>query len=252
MSRRLLLSLALCSSLAACAAEPAGPSAATPGKVDAAVRAAVEQLVPGVPPDAIGPSPIPGFREVAVAGQVVYISDDGRYLIQGSLVDIVARENLTSAAEAGQRKGLLDKVGADRGILFAAAEPKYTVTVFTDIDCGFCRRMHQQIGQYNALGISVRYLFYPRAGLSSESFDKAVSVWCASDRRKALTDAKAGVELPKASCTNPVTMDYDLGRQVGLDGTPAVYDAGGRQLGGYVPPQDLLARLDELAAKAER
>jgi thiol:disulfide interchange protein DsbC len=143
---------------------------------------------------------------------------------------------------------MLDSAGPDRRIVFAAAQPKYTVTVFTDIDCAYCRRLHQQVAEYNRLGISIEYLFYPRAGLGSESFDKAVAVWCAPDRRKAMTAAKAGQAVPKGTCTNPITEDYELGRRVGLDGTPAIYSANGRQIGGYLEPEAMLARLDELAA----
>ncbi len=256
MIRALLLSLALSASLAACAAEPparagdAPAAAAAPAAGDdAAVRAALEQLVPGVKIGGIKASPVAGLREVDVDGRIIYVTADGKYLLQGSLIDVAARDNLTVASEAVLRKALLDGVGPDQGIVFAAAQPRHVVKVFTDIDCGYCRRMHQEIAEYNRLGITVEYLFYPREGIGSEAFEKAVSVWCSADRRAALTAAKAGQSLPKGNCTNPVTRDYDLGRRVGLDGTPAVYAANGRQLGGYVPPAELLARLDEMAAR---
>ena len=134
----------------------------------------------------------------------------------------------------------------------ARGKAKAVLTVFTDIDCGYCRRMHQEMAEYNRLGITIEYLFYPRDGIGSEAFDKAVSVWCSADRRAALTAAKAGQALPKADCANPVTRDYDLGRRIGLDGTPAIYAPDGTQLGGYVAPAEMLARLDEIAAKPAR
>lgn len=256
MIRRSLLALALVATMTACAAEP---QAAAPAKAaaaspagDAAIREALLGLVPGMEIGQISDSPIPGFREVAVGARVVYVSNDGKRLIQGALIDIASRENLTQASEAGLRKGLLAAVGDDSRITFAAANPKHEITVFTDIDCGYCRRMHSEIAEYNRLGITVNYLFYPRSGLGSESFDKAVSVWCAPNRRKAMTEAKAGKALPKADCTNPVTRDYDLGRRIGLDGTPAIYAPDGTQLGGYVAPAEMLARLDEIAAKPAR
>lgn len=266
MSRRFLPALALLASLSACAAEPQAPApAATPdananaplaavpaADAEAAARAAMETLLPGAKITHVVAAPVPGFREVAMDGRILYISDDGRFLMQGALIDVARRDNLTAVSEAGLRKTLLDSVGADRRIVFAAAKPKHTVTVFTDIDCGYCRRLHQQVAEYNRLGISIEYLFYPRGGLGSESFDKAVAVWCAPDRRKAMTEAKAGQALPKGNCTNPVTMDYDLGRRVGLDGTPAIYSASGRQIGGYLAPEEMLARLDELAATPAR
>lgn len=261
MIRPTLLALALTTSLAACAAESpaadakAGAKASTaPATADVATReriqAALQTLSPGMKIDGIAPSPIPGFLEVAVGARILYVSQDGKQLLQGSLVDIASRESLTQASEARLRRGMLAGVDKDAGILFAAAQPKYEVTVFTDIDCGYCRRMHSEIAEYNRLGISVNYLFYPRAGIGSESYQKAVNVWCAPDRRKALTQAKAGKDLPQGDCTSPVTQDFDLGRRIGLDGTPAIYAPNGTQLGGYVPPAEMLARLDEMAAKS--
>lgn len=259
MIRPTLLALAFTASLAACAAEtPTTNAVATaktaPATADVATReqiqAALQALAPGMKVDAIAPSPIPGFVEVAVGARVLYVSQDGKQLLQGSLIDIASRESLTQASEAKLRRDMLAGIADDTGILFAAAEPKHEVTVFTDIDCGYCRRMHSEIAQYNRLGISVNYLFYPRAGIGSESYQKAVNVWCAPDRRKALTEAKSGKDLPQGDCTSPVTQDFDLGRRIGLDGTPAIYSADGTQLGGYVPPAEMLARLEEIAAKS--
>lgn len=264
MLRRFLPALALLASLSACAAEPQAPAAgaapaapapdgeATAATADETVRAALLSLLPGAKITHIVAAPVPGFREVAMEGRILYISDDGRFLMQGALIDIARRDNLTQVSEAGLRKALLDSVGSDRRIVFAAAKPRHTITVFTDIDCGYCRRLHSQVAEYNRLGISIEYLFYPRGGLGSESFEKAVAVWCAPDRRKAMTAAKAGEALPRGNCTNPVTMDYELGRRVGLDGTPAIYTSGGRQIGGYLAPDEMLARLDELAAAPAR
>jgi len=264
MFRRHLPAFALMVSLSACAAEPqaqapaaapvaAGPAAPVPAlSADDTVRAALLSLLPDAKITHVVAAPMPGFREVAVDGRILYVSDDGRFLMQGALIDVARRDNLTLVSEAGLRKAMLDAVGPDRRIVFAAAKPRHTVTVFTDIDCGYCRRMHSQVADYNRLGISIEYLFYPRGGLGSESFEKAVAVWCAPDRRKAMTAAKAGESLPRGKCTNPVTMDYDLGRRVGLDGTPAIYTSAGRQIGGYLPPDEMLARLDELAADAAR
>lgn len=263
MIHRSLTALALMASLGACAAEPTAPkapaapasapapavaTAPAPASVEAAVRKALEEVAPGASIDAIQASPIPGFQEVAIGTRVFYISDTGQYLLQGTLYDITVRESLTEASEARLRKKVLDGITADRHISFAPPAPRHRVTVFTDIDCGFCRQMHANVAEYNRLGIAIDYLFYPRAGLNSESFEKAVSVWCAPDRRAAMTAAKAGQELPRANCANPVARDHDLGRRVGLTGTPAIYASGGELLGGYVEPAEMLARLEELAA----
>lgn len=214
------------------------------------VRAALTTLVPGdMKIESIRPAPMPGFYEAVLSGlTVVYVSADGKYLLQGTLLDMAKRENLTEDARAAQRRGMLNAVKDSQSIVFSPKDPKYTVTVFTDIDCGYCRRLHQQMGEYNRLGIAVKYLFFPRAGLGSESFAKAVSVWCSPDRQQALTDAKSGTTLASADCENPVASDYQLGRDVGVEGTPAVYSPDGVQLGGYVAPQQMLQRLNDLAA----
>jgi thiol:disulfide interchange protein DsbC len=226
----------------------AKPAAAAPG--DAAIRASLSKAVPGAKIDSIRPSPIAGYREVAIGGKVVYVSNDGRYLLQGSLVELASRENLTEVSEGALRRGVLDSVPRNRRIVFSPPNPKYRITVFTDIDCGYCRKMHAQIADYMKAGISVEYLFFPRAGIGSESYTKAVSVWCATDQRKALTEAKLDKPVAKRTCANPVTMDYALGQRVGVDGTPAIFAADGTQLGGYLAPQDMLARLDRAAARA--
>lgn len=217
---------------------------------DAVVRAAMAKSLPNIVIDSIKAAPMAGFREVAIGSNIVYVSNDGRYLFEGKVVDLPTRANLTDASEAVIRRAELSTVGADRRIVFSPPNPKYRVTVFTDIDCAYCRKLHSQIADYNKLGIAVEYLFFPRAGLNSESFNKAVTVWCSSDRRKALTDAKLDKPIGKKSCANPVSLEYDLGQKIGLDGTPAIYAADGSQIGGYLSPQDMLARLDRKAKPA--
>ena len=218
---------------------------------DAKARAAIQSLVPNATIDSIADAVLPGFYEVVVQGQIVYVSTDGKYLLQGSIYDIAGKTDVTEASRSGLRRKALAGVGADKRIAFRPAETKHTVTVFTDIDCGYCRRMHQQMPEYNKLGIAVEYLFFPRAGVGSESFDKAVSVWCAADRAKALTDAKAGSALDKKECANPIEEEYALGNKIGVNGTPAVIAADGSQLGGYLPPEQLLQRLDQIAASSK-
>lgn len=230
-----LLGIASCAVLAADTAEDA-------------VRTAIQSLVPGAKIESISESVVPGFYEVVIGGQIAYVSADGRYLLQGSIYDIQGKSDVTEASRAVLRREALAKVGDDQRIVFGPAKPKHTISVFTDIDCGYCRRMHQQIAEYNELGIAVEYLFFPRAGIGSESFDKAVHVWCAADRKEAMTAAKAGRPVEAKTCDNPVEEDFALGQKIGISGTPAVIAADGTQLGGYVPPEQLLQRLDQLAA----
>jgi thiol:disulfide interchange protein DsbC len=234
--------------LAACAMAPLAQAADSPA--DAAARKALQALVPQAKIDKIEEAPIPGYRQVIIGSQMLYISDDGQYLMQGSLYDAQEKRDLTAARIAQQSKVKLDAVPADQRIVFPAAggKPKYKVTVFTDIDCGYCRKMHTQIAEYNKRGIEVDYLFFPRTGLNTPSYDKAVSVWCAKDRNAAFTDAKAGKALPPAKCDNPVADQFKLGTQVGVDGTPTILAADGTKIGGYLPPDQMVAKLQSLGA----
>ena len=247
------ISLGACAQPAAPAASTGTAGAATPaakaGAAEQTVRDALGRLVPDAQPDYIGAAPFPGFREVLLGGQVVYVSDDGRYLMQSQPFDLQSRQPATSEGLKAFRRDALATAPAQDRIVFSPPDPSYTVTVFTDAECGYCRRMHQQIAEYNRLGIAVEYLAFPRMGMASDDFRDMVSVWCASDRGKALTEAKSGARVPRRECTSPVAMQYTLGQRVGVSGTPAIFAPDGTQLGGYVPPQELRAALDRLAGK---
>jgi thiol:disulfide interchange protein DsbC len=248
-------------SLSACAQsasdKPAGeaaPAAAAPkvaaGSADARARDAIHKLNAKVQIDHIGAAPITGFREAIVGGQTLYISDDGRYMLQGSLYDMKAKRDLSQASVAKLRRELLKTIPVGDRIVFAPANPKYTVAVFTDVECGFCRKLHSQIADYNREGIEVQYLAFPRMGIGSPDFQKMVNVWCATDRKQALTDAKNDRAVPLRNCKNPVTMEYDVGQRVGLEGTPMIVAADGTAMPGYMPPKELRAALDKLAAES--
>lgn len=229
------------------AARPASGPAVAPGSAAARARDALHSIDPNLKIERIQPAPLPGFQAVIVDGTVLYVSDDGKYLIQGALYDVGRRADLGEEAMKKLRVELLRSVPKSDRIVFAPANPKYTVTVFTDVECGYCRRFHSQIAEYNRLGIAVQYLAFPRMGPGSADFRKMVAVWCAPDRQKALTDAKADREVTYRNCTNPVAMEYELGRRAGLTGTPMVLAEDGTQLGGYLEPKALRAKLDALA-----
>lgn len=211
---------------------------------EAAVRAAMAKLLPNVELDEVVKAPVPGLFEVLIGPRLFYVSDDGRYLIQGSIIDTKTREDLTEARQTVAKKAVMDKVGDDETIIFGPEKYDHTITVFTDIDCGYCRKLHQEIDDYKAEGIRVRYLFYPRAGIGSPSYQKAVSVWCADDRKKAMTDAKRGVPLDNKTCDNPVQDHMILGEAMGVTGTPAVVLEDGRLLPGYIPAKRMSAYLN--------
>jgi thiol:disulfide interchange protein DsbC len=142
------------------------------------------------------------------------------------------------------RRKAIEGVGEENMIVFSPQDPKHTVTVFTDIDCGYCRKLHREIDSYENAGIKVRYLLFPRSGVDSPSYDKAVSVWCSEDRAKALTEAKQGKAVDKKECDNPVREDIELGHSLGVTGTPTIVLENGRVVPGYVPAASLKRMLD--------
>ena len=206
---------------------------------EAAVKKALAKFMPSEQIDRVKPSEITGLYEVVAGSNIFYASEDGKYLIQGQLFDAEAKKNITESKLAGVRKIALEKVGEQKMIVFKAPMQKFVVTVFTDIDCGYCRKLHSEIDQYLAQGITVRYMFYPRAGKGSDSYNKAISVWCAPDRNKALTLAKKG-DLPETKqCENPVDEHMQLAESFGVNGTPMIITQAGNILPGYVPAQQL-------------
>ncbi len=192
-------------------------------------------------------SPVPGLYEVLVGGSLFYVSRDGRYVMHGDLIDLDAHVNISDQRRALARKQVFETMDEKGFIDFPSklAETKKTLYVFTDIDCGYCRKMHTEVGRLNEAGIRVRYLAFPRSGLVGESYDKAVGVWCAPDPREALTKAKLGMSINSPKCDNPVAKEYELGNAMGVTGTPAVYTEQGKYIGGYVPADDVIKMLKD-------
>jgi len=214
------------------------------------VEQSIRSLAPGAESIAISETPIEGLLMVQIEGDIVYATADGKYLIQGRVLDIATREDLTEGAKAQLRRDLLAKVDTGSQITFAPDDPKYDLMVFTDIDCGYCRKLHAQIEEYNQQGIAIHYMAFPRAGIGSHSYDKAVSVWCAGNQQDAMTQAKLGAEPDPAQCDNPIDEQYELGRELGVTGTPSLVTSQGQMIPGYGPPEQLRARLDQMAASA--
>lgn len=234
---------------AATATADKAPAAGTP---DARAIAAVRKLNAQIKVDRVGAAPIPGFREAIVQGQVVYVSDDGRYMFLpgsgGAVFDTQGMKNLSEQAIAGLRLELLKTIAKGERIRFAPANPVHTVTVFTDVECGYCQKLHGEIAEYNRQGIAIEYLAFPRAGIGSPNYHQMVSVWCAADRRGAMTAAKTGGTVPRKACTTSVNQQYDVGQRIGLTGTPMILTEQGVQVGGYVPPAELRKLLDKAKA----
>jgi thiol:disulfide interchange protein DsbC len=210
------------------------------------VRSAIKSLVPNAEIESVNESVLPGFSEVVMNGQVIYVTNDGKYVVSGAVFDVAGKANLTERRLASLRATELEKVPPERRLIFPAKSPKHRIMVFTDIDCGYCRQFHADIAKYNDLGITVEYLFFPRMGEGSKGWNEAVQVWCSKDRNDALTRAKAGQKLDaKTDCDNPVKEDFVLGQRIGVSGTPAIFTESGTQVGGYLPPDQMIARLEQ-------
>jgi thiol:disulfide interchange protein DsbC len=224
------------------------PAANTPENI---VRQTLHRLVPKAQIDQVTPAALPGFYQVIASGHMVYISADGKYVMNGDLIDATKGVSLSDDAWAAYRKTELAKVPVSERIVFAPEHPKYTVTVFTDVTCPYCRVLHQEIDALNKEGIAVQYLAWPRAGVTGDdgkptnTYKEMVSIWCASDRNDAFTAAKQGHQPKPANCKNPVEDQFNLGLKLGVTGTPAVYAQDGTLIGGYLSPADMLDAVKE-------
>jgi len=209
------------------------------------LRAKLLESFPAYTPDSISPAPMTGWYQALYGTQVLYISVDGRYLIQGVVMDLHdGKRNLTDLATKQARQNYMQEVKAQTALRFGAEKPRHTVTIFTDINCTYCRKLHSEMDAYASYGIAVNYLMFPRKGLDSEGYKKAVAVWCSVDREKALTEAKLGREIEAKDCTNPVAEQYQLGQKIGVSGTQAILLEDGTLIPGFVPPAELAQQLD--------
>jgi thiol:disulfide interchange protein DsbC len=219
----------------------AGTPAAT-AKVDPRIE--ISSRIPGTKPEELRATPIPNIYELTRGSEIAYVTTDGKFAISGDLFDIPKNNDLTEDHRRDLRVQEIGSIPETQMVIFGPKDPKYTVTVFTDVDCAYCRQLHSQIADYNRLGIRVRYLFYPRSGPNTESWTKAEQVWCSDDRNDALTRAKLGQPLKAKRCGDtPVARTYALGREFGLQGTPAIVASNGTMFPGYLPPTELLQEL---------
>jgi thiol:disulfide interchange protein DsbC len=229
--------LALCACSGAVLAQPAQQPQA---KADP--RAEVASHIPGARAEELRATAIPGIYEYTHGVEIAYVTADGKYAFTGDLVDLGTNANITEQHRRELRAKAIASFPESEMLVFGPKDPKYTVTVFTDVDCPYCRKLHSQMAEYNRLGIRVRYLLYPRTGPNTTAWTKAEQVWCSTDRNAALTRAKLGEELKSKPCAdNPVARTYALGQDFALEGTPAIVMSNGEMLPGYVPP-DVLAQ----------
>ena len=214
----------------------------------AAINKVLQHLIPGETPDRIVESVIPGLYVVSYGPDVLYITKDGRYVLEGDLLNTQTRQNLTESIRSTARLKLINAVDPKTMIIYAPKKVKHTVTVFTDVDCAFCRKLHSQIADYNKDGIAIRYMAFPRSGVNTTSYYKAVSVWCAPDRKAALTQAKLGKPMKRRTCDNPVRQQMALADKLGVDATPTLILEDGSLISGYIPPDRMSKMLDHMAS----
>lgn len=222
------------------------PSKTTPAGGEAGLDTTLlYQTYPGTRSGEVRAAPS-GLWEVNQGDAYGYVTSDGRYMIQGDLIDLKTGESLTEARRDDARRSLMADIGRDNMIVFAppAGTPtRHVVNIFTDTTCGYCRKLHQEMADYHAEGIEVRYLFYPRRGPGSDPFKTAESVWCADDRNAAMTAAKANRAVPPRSCSNPIMEHYIAGQRAGLRGTPMMVLEDGSSISGYLPAKALAQRI---------
>ena len=208
----------------------------------------LKHLPAGSKIDDLQASQIPGIYQFMQGAEISYITADGKYFIDGNLYDMDSRENLTEVLRARARVAMISAVPESQMVIFGPTNPQYTITVFTDVDCGYCRKLHSEMAELNRLGVRVRYMFFPRTGPNTESWKKAEVVWCSADRNEALTRAKAGIplDLSKTCAGTPVAREYALGQSVGVRGTPAILTENGDYISGYMPPRELVQQIRDL------
>jgi thiol:disulfide interchange protein DsbC len=246
MRQTLIIFMAFCLSGAALAqAPPAKTNAKADGKAKTEAKAdpreAIARKFGDIKLEDVRMSPVNGVYEITRNSQLTYVTADGRYAFAGDLIDIDGDANISENRRRAIRSRMINAVPESEMLVFSPKDPKYVVTVFTDIDCGYCRRLHSQIAQYNKLGIGVRYLFFPRSGPNTESWHKAESVWCAANRNEALTRAKKGEDIKASKCpTDIIKRDFELGLKLDVDGTPAIFLPSGELVAGYAPPDELV------------
>ena len=214
------------------------------------MRQKVGAMFEMIEPEDINASQVDGWYTIQKGSVVAYVSADGHYLLQGDLIDLDNSVNLSEVRRTEARRELMATVSENEVITFSPAEVKHSVSIFTDVECTYCRRLHSQIEEYMARGIEIRYLLYPRNGPASRAWNTAEDVWCAADRQNALTMAKLDQKFETATCDSSIVQEhYVIGRDVGLNGTPAIVLDDGTLIGGYLPPDQLESRLTQNAAQ---
>ena len=212
------------------------------------IREGLKNILPdGAVIELIEPSPIPGIYAVYYGDlQPIYVTQDGSFFIYGDIykININSISNITEKSIVERRKLILQNIPSEELISFKSSNEQFSVIVFTDVDCGYCRKLHNQIDEYNSLGISINYAAFPRSGLGTSAFTKMVGAWCSDNPKDSMTKLKNNLTLDISFCENqPVSKQYIIGKKLGVDGTPSVFSMDGEMFPGYIEPEELLLRL---------
>ena len=216
---------------------------------EATIRDAVKLINPKAEVKSINDFGMPGVKQVVADTSVVYISDDGRFVFSGLMLDMVEKRNLSEEAQSLSRQALLNTIPKDAYISYEPKDVKHRITVFTDVSCGYCQMLHKNMQSYLDKGIAVDYVPFPRGGLQSPVFASMQNAWCSKDQKKSLDLAYTGATPQATKCADPVAAMYQLGDKLGVEGTPAIYDQYGNHMGGYVPADQLIQQLDMYNAR---
>ena len=211
------------------------------------IREGLKNILPdGAVIELIEPSPIPGIYAVYYGDlQPIYVTQDGSFFIYGDIykINVNSISNITEKSIAERRKLILQNIPSEELISFKSSNEQFSVIVFTDVDCGYCRKLHNQIDEYNSLGISINYAAFPRSGLGTSAFTKMVGAWCSNNPKDSMTKLKNNLTLDISFCENqPVSKQYIIGKKLGVDGTPSFFSMDGEMFPGYIEPEEQIGR----------
>ena len=212
------------------------------------ISAKLENILPAdAVIESIEPSIFDGIYKVYYGDlQPIYVSQDGNFFIYGDMYQINSNRiiNITNEETKSRRVDLLSSIPSNELIIFKSKNEISAITVFTDVDCGYCRKLHSQISEYNKVGITVKYAAFPRSGIGTQTFTRMVGAWCADDPKKVITDLKNDKKLNLDFCDDqPIAKHYVICQKLGISGTPAIITPDGELIPGYVSPEELLSRL---------
>lgn len=215
--------------------------------IPAEIEKLVERLFSRNAPDEVRASTIPGIYEVRINGKVLFIDGDRKFLVDGMLFDLESGQDLSAASLMRLRRETLEKITPHSWVQFTPEKTRYVLYVFTDVDCHFCRKFHSHIDELLELGIEVRYLFAPFRGENARA--RAIGVWCASNPRTMMTQAKQGKDVPLRQCANPVEKHLAIVRKLGIEGTPHIILSNGHAIPGYLEPHELIRHIKRAGVK---